>query len=172
MTPNDELPDTIPLSRRQVLAGFGRVGVAAAVSVDLPGGAQAAPKDDAETLVAKFLTTFSVGGNADALVSLFSPDALLWGTTMPDLGTDTNAIREYFARNFAGRPATGAKATAVTTSTIVLSDTAVLVAGRWQTERADRPEPNALRYTFVLNKRGDRWFIAHLHSSTRPAPTA
>ncbi len=172
MKPNREVSETIPLRRRQVLAGLGRAGVATAISAAFPGEAQAAAKDEAEALVAKFMATFSAGGNTDEIVGLFSPDALFWGTAMADLGTDTEAIRRYFMNNFAGRPATGVRATAVTTSTIVLSETAVVIAGRWQTERADRPQPNALRYTFVLNKRGDRWFIANLHSSTRPTTAA
>jgi hypothetical protein len=49
---------------------------------------------------------------------------------MTDLGTDSNAIGQYFASNFAGRPAVGTKAAAVTTSTGALSDTAAVVAGR------------------------------------------
>jgi uncharacterized protein (TIGR02246 family) len=112
------------------------------------------------------------------MVGLFTPDAVMWGTTMTEVGTGSAAVRAYFTPVFGNRaPGLVTSASARTSEVLQLSDTAVLVAGRWAIERTAPPgvavpAPSDLRYTFVVAKRGDQWQISHLHSSTRPAPAA
>jgi uncharacterized protein (TIGR02246 family) len=129
--------------------------------------ALAGPKEEAQTVADKFIAAF-IAGDLDATTALYSPDVLFWGTESPDLGTSAEALRKYFADNYAARATAPLKSTRALadTSTLVLSDDTVLIAGRWQTERPNAVTP--LRFTMVLHKKGDRWRIVHLHSSLRP----
>jgi ketosteroid isomerase-like protein len=65
--------------------------------------AVAGPKEDAQAVFDKFLNSFTAA-NAEEVVSLFTPDALFWGTTMANLATTPDAIRQYFVAAF-GTPA-------------------------------------------------------------------
>ena len=128
----------------------------------------AGPKEDATAVANKFISAF-VAGDLNATLAVYSPDALFWGTVMPEIGTKQEDVRKYFADNYAARatvPLTGASIT--DSHATVLSKDVVLLAGRWQTER-----PNAvslLRFTMIVQKKGKNWQIVHLHSSPRPAP--
>ena len=143
-------------------------------ALSVPGLAVAAPQDDAAAVVQKFLDNFSAGKNPEDVVGLFAPTAVFWGTTMTDVGSTTDAIRQYFTANFTGRPAgSTTKAKAETTQVFPISDSALLFAGRWQVDRMMAGAPDAiteLRYTFVIVKQGNDWKIAHLHSSAEPVP--
>ena len=128
----------------------------------------AGPQEEAQAVAEKFVAAF-VAGDLEATTALFAPDASLWGTISPELATDPDVVRKYFADNYAARakvPLTGAKITSSSIS--VLSDSTVLIAGRWQTERPTAT--SFLRYTFVVNKRDGQWRIVHLNSSLRPMP--
>src|SRR3954466_8916937 len=92
------------------------------------GGAVAAfagPKEDALATANKFLAIFSEGKSADDMVAIFTPDALMFGTTMLDAGTGPKAVRDYFAANFAGR-AGPTKASILSSEALVISDSAVI----------------------------------------------
>mgnify|MGYP001268880049 FL=1 len=139
----------------------------------VPFNAFAGPKEDAQAVFDKFLTSFTAA-NAEEIVSLFTADALFWGTTMPNLVTTPDGIRQYFVAAF-GTPARtpgAVKATSLGTSALVLSDTAVLISGMWQVEWVADGKPNLLplRVSLVVTKRGDRWLIAQFHNSPRPRP--
>jgi uncharacterized protein (TIGR02246 family) len=137
-------------------------GVALAWSIT----AWAGPKEEAQAVADKFIAAF-VAGDLEATASLYSPDAMFWGTVSPELGTSADILRKYFADNYAARANVPLKSASITeSSALVLSDDTVVVAGRWQTER-----PNALsllRFTMVMHKKGGQWRIVHLHSSPRP----
>lgn len=128
--------------------------------------ALAGPKEDAQAVADKFIAAF-VAGDLEATAALYSPDAMFWGTVSPELGTSPDVLRKYFADNYAARASVPLKGATITdSSALVISDDAVVIAGRWQTER-----PNALsllRFTMVLHKKADQWRIVHLHSSPRP----
>lgn len=65
----------------------------------------------------------------DEVVDLFTPDALFWGTTMRDLATTKDGIRQYFSGLSNLKP-NELKASALgPSSALVLSDTSVLVSG-------------------------------------------
>lgn len=122
----------------------------------------------AQAAADRFIESF-VAGDLESTVGLFTPDALFWGTTMGELGTATDRVRAYFSKAFAARAATPVKSARITDSAAtILSDDAVVMAGRWQVER-----PNVLsllRFTMVMKRHGDGWKIAHFHSSPRPQP--
>jgi uncharacterized protein (TIGR02246 family) len=143
-----------------------RVALIAAAIAACSFTALAGPKEDAQAVADKFIAAF-VAGDLEATAALYSPDAMFWGTVSPELGTTPDVLRKYFADNYAARANVPLKSASITeSSALVLSGDAVVVAGRWQTER-----PNALsllRFTMVIHKMGGQWRIVHLHSSPRP----
>jgi hypothetical protein len=58
----------------------------------------------------RFLTTLTAA-DLDAVVGVFWPDALFWGTTKPDLATTPEAVREYFFKGLGSRKPNEQKAT-------------------------------------------------------------
>lgn len=148
------------------MPSLSRYLLAVALVVSTGGVASADPKKEAQAVADKFIAAF-VAGDLEATAALYSPDALFWGTASPELGTSPEVVRKYFADNYAARANVPLKSASITdSSALVLSDDAVVIAGRWQTER-----PNALsllRFTMVVHKKGGQWRIVHLHSSPRP----
>jgi hypothetical protein len=128
-----------------------------ALCLALPCRAVAGPKEDAQSVFDKFLTAFTAA-NLDEVVGLFAPDALFWGTTMRDLATTQDAIRQYFGPMSKRKPNEVKAAALGPSSTLVLSDNAVLVSGMWQGERMvdGRPAVTELRISIAVVKRGDR----------------
>ena len=99
-----------------------------AVCLAFPCSAFAGPKEDAQAVFDKFLTALTAA-NLDEVVGLFAPEALFWGTTMRDLATTPDAIRQYFSPMSSRKP-NEVKASALgPSSALVLSDNAVLVSG-------------------------------------------
>ena len=100
------------------------------------------PKEIALAVFDSFLTAFTAAV-VDAVVGLFWPDALFWGTTKPDLATTAKAVREYFKPVGNLKPNEW-RAASLGTSTLAVSDSVVLISGfvadreccRWQ---ADTP---------------------------------
>lgn len=121
---------------------------------------------NAQAVADRFIASFTAG-DLEATVALFTPDALFFGTTMGEVGTTTDAVRAYFSRAFAARASVLVKSASITASAAtVLSDDAVVMAGRWQVERPGVLSLN--RFTMVMRRDGDDWKIAHFHSSPRP----
>jgi len=145
-----------------------RILFAIAITVS-PTLAYAGPKEDAQAVFDRFLTAFTAA-NVDAVVGVFWPDALFWGTTMPNLATTSEVVREYFNRALGSRKPNELKATPLETSALVVSDSVVLISGLWQVERlADgKPTLTLLRVSIAVTKRGDSWRIVQFHNSTRP----
>ena len=137
-----------------------------------PFSAFAGPKEEAQAVFDNFLTEFTAA-NVDGVVGLFAPDALVWGTTMRDLATTPEAVRQYFSGMSKFKP-NQRKASAIKPySALVLSDNAVLVSGMWQVEQVVDGKPTVgapLRISITVVKRGDRWLIAQFHNSPRPNP--
>ena len=133
--------------------------------------AYAGPKEEAQAVFDRFLTSFTAA-DVDGVVSVFWPDALFWGTTKPDLVTTPEAVRGYFKAALGSRQPNEVKATAVTTSALTVSDSVVLISGLWQAESVvdGKPTIRPLRVSVAVTKRGDAWRIAQFHNSLRPAP--
>ena len=132
----------------------------------LPFGVDAGPKEDAQAVFGKFLTSFSAA-NADGILELFAQDALFWGTGSKTLVTSPEGIRQYFS-GLNKRAAGVVVATSLGTSSIVLSDTEVLISGIWQVRRVAEDKLTPLRVSLVVGKRGDRWEILQFHNSRVP----
>lgn len=123
--------------------------------------ASAGPAEDANAVIDNWSATYSAN-NRDALVDLYTPDAILLGTTSPVISEGAEGVRKYFQE----LPGSGRKNTIVERRTIVVSDTCVVGTGFYNFARAaenDTPRPS--RFTMVVVKRDGRWMIAHHHSS-------
>ena len=127
--------------------------------------ALAGPAEDASAVVDQWAATYSAN-NRDALVNLYAPDALLFGTTDKVATRGAEAIRNYFLPLEKG----GRRNAIQEKNVMVLGDDAVVVAGFYDFSRADQNyEPRPSRYTMLIVKRDGKWMIAHHHSSPRPA---
>lgn len=136
-----------------------------AAFVTLSSSALAGPADDASAVVDRWAATYSAN-DREALAKLYTPDALLLGTTDPVTTRGREAIREYFAPLDKG----GRKNTIIEKNVIALSETAVVVAGFYDFSRKEQNyEPRPSRFTMVVVKRDGIWLIAHHHSSPRAA---
>jgi len=125
----------------------------------------AGPREEASAVVDQWSATYSAN-DRDALVKLYAPDALLLGTTDPVATRGTDEIRKYFEPLEKG----GRHNTIIEKNVIVLSDTAVAIAGFYDFARKEQNyEPRPSRFTFVVVKRDGKWLIAHHHSSPRVA---
>ena len=134
--------------------------------------AAAGPKEDAVAVFDKFLTNYTAS-DFEGVVGLFWPDALFWGTQLPNLATTPEAVREYFKPMSTRKPNERKATWAGTPSVLVVSDSAVLISGMWQTERMVDGKlvvtPPA-RVSVAVTRRGDRWLMSQFHNSPRPKP--
>jgi uncharacterized protein (TIGR02246 family) len=125
----------------------------------------AGPAEDATAVVDQWSATYSAN-DREALAKLYAPDALLLGTTDPVATRGVEAIRKYFEPLDKG----GRRNTIVEKNVIIVSDTAVVVAGFYDFSRKEQNyEPRPSRFTMVVVKRDGKWLIAHHHSSPRAA---
>jgi uncharacterized protein (TIGR02246 family) len=129
--------------------------------------AVAGPKEDALAVVDKWTAAFAAS-DVDAIVALYSPDALFMGTGSKTVVTDTAAIRKYFEDAILTRRPRAAPVRSA--ETMVLSDTAVLVTGLNDSTGVldGKPFSNPGRVTFVIAKRGPEWKVVHFHRSAMP----
>lgn len=136
---------------------------AIALLVLAPAVARAEPAKDANAVIDRWAATYSAN-DRDALVALYTPDAILLGTTSPIVSEGTEAIRKYFEV----LPGSGRKNVIGERHTIVLGEDAVVGTGFYTFSRAaenDTPRPS--RFTMLVVKRDGKWLIAHHHSSPR-----
>jgi hypothetical protein len=137
-----------------------------------PFNAFAGPKEDAQEIFEKFLTNYTAA-DLDGVVGLFWPDALVWGTQLPNLATTPEGVRDYFKPLNERKPNERTAALAGTPSVLVVSDSAVLISGMWQVESmvdGKRVVSAPLRVSVAITKRGDRWLMSQFHNSPRPKP--
>jgi hypothetical protein len=123
----------------------------------LPSKTFAGPAEDGSATIDRWVAAYS-SNDVDALMKVYAPDAILHGTSEPQMNVGTDALRRYF-RNL---PGSGNKVTIQERRMIVLGDAVVMGIG-FYTFRMPA------RFTFVVVKRGDDWMIAHHHSSAIPA---
>jgi len=129
--------------------------------------ALAGPAEEANAVVAKWAATYSAN-DAKAIVKLYTPDAIFLGTVSPVIGDTIKAREAYFAR----LPGSGNKSSIGEHRTMVLSDNAVLVTGFYdfKLKQDGKTIDKHNRFSMIVVRRGDKWLIAHHHSSPRPQP--
>jgi uncharacterized protein (TIGR02246 family) len=106
--------------------------------------------------------------DVDAIVKLYSDDALFMGTGSKDVVMQRKAIRRYFEDALLTRRPRAAPISS--SHVMVLSDSAVLITGLNPSTGVleGKPFSNPERVTFVIAKRGPEWKIVHFHRSTMP----
>jgi uncharacterized protein (TIGR02246 family) len=123
---------------------------------------------DVEAATARWIDAFN-RRDIDAIVALYAPDAVFFGTSSPVLRDDPALVREYFQ----GLTRLGADArNAVGEHRVqVLGDVALNSGYYTLTRQQDgkRTESPA-RFTFVYQRRGGQWLIVAHHSSALPGP--
>ena len=126
------------------------------------------PEKDALQVVQRWATAFNES-NVDAIVSLYAPDALFFGTGSKSLVTSPAQIRSYFEAALQKDKPRGAEL--LDHSVKVVSDQLVIVSGldRVSGTKDGNVYHSDGRVSFVLEKRGESWQIVHFHRSALPA---
>ena len=127
----------------------------------------AAPKEEALVVLDQWVKAFAAS-DVDAIVALYSGDALFMGTGSKTVVTEPAAIRKYFEDAILTRRPRAAPISS--SEVMVLSDSAVLIAGLNDSMGVTdgKPFSNPGRVTFVIAKRGSEWKIVHFHRSAMP----
>src|SRR5512146_1075502 len=133
-----------------------------ALMLMLPAVVVAGPAEEANAVVDSFSAAYN-SNDPEAVVNLYSPDAILLGTVSPVISVGTEAIRRYFSMI----KGSGNKNTIQERHTIVIGDNAVVVTGFYEFTRMQegKPVPGPSRFTMLIVKNGGEWHIAHHHSS-------
>ncbi len=133
----------------------------------LPAVAAAGPAEEANAVVDRFSAAYN-SNDPEAVVKLYTPDAILLGTVSPVISMGTEAIRNYFSMI----KGSGNRNAIQERHTIVLGDNAVVVTGFYEFTRMKdgKPVPAPSRFTMLIVKSGDEWRIAHHHSSPHVQP--
>lgn len=128
----------------------------------------AGPMAEASGVTDRWVAAYNAG-DAEGIVKLYAPDAILLGTRSPIISQGTAAIRTYFSALV--NPATGNKIVFDDQRVIVLGDLhGVLVTGFYTFLRGAAATRDPARFSMLIAKRGDAWLIVHHHSSVRPTP--
>ena len=132
-----------------------------------PAFAVAGPAEEANAVVDRFSAAYT-SNDPEAVVKLYTPDAILLGTVSPVISMGTEAIRKYFSMI----KDSGNKNAIQERHTIVLGDNAVVVTGYYEFTRIrdGKPVPGPSRFTMLITKSGGEWHIAHHHSSPHVQP--
>ena len=127
----------------------------------------AGPAEDANAVVTRWAATYSAN-DAEAILKLYTPDAILLGTVSQIIADTAETRRTYFSR----LPGSGNKSTIGEHRTMALNDDAVLVTGFYDFTimQSGKPVDSAARFSMLVVKRGNEWLIAHHHSSQKPKP--
>jgi len=127
----------------------------------------AGPEEEALQVIEKWAAAFNAS-DVDAIVALYSPDAMFLGTGSRTVVLKTEQIRQYFERALLTDRPRGP--VLESRSVMALSDGAVVVTGLDVTTavRDGKPIRSPGRVTFIVAKRGAEWKIVHFHRSGVP----
>ena len=131
----------------------------------------AGAKEEAVAAYDKFFTLFTTG-NQNQLAALFAPDALFYGTGSTEVVTAPEGVISYFTAALSGTRGE-VMARPFGNTALLLSDSVVLISGKWQSERTldgKMVTAGPSRVTAVMQKRGDKWLIVQFHNSPTPKP--
>lgn len=137
----------------------------AVIAAAIPVAVWAGPAEDASQLLDRWVAAFNAN-DPNAVTALYTPDAILLGTSSPVIAQGTEQIFDYFAR----LPKSGSQVRISERHMLVLDDDAVVGTGFYEYEvvQGGRAFLAPARFTMVMVKHGNDWLIAHEHSSQRP----
>ena len=129
--------------------------------------AVAGPAEDANAAVDRWSAAFNTN-DPETIAKNYCPDAILLGTVSPVISEGTQAIIKYFTPT----KGTGNKNAIDERHTIKINNKAVVVTGFYTFTRMvdGKPTPGPSRFTMLVVKRGNKWCIAHHHSSPHVLP--
>jgi uncharacterized protein (TIGR02246 family) len=128
----------------------------------------AGSKEDVAAATAKWGDTLAQNDPAK-VASLYTTDAVLWGTLSPTVRADRAALHDYFVGAFKVLP--GLKVSFGEQLVRIYGNTAVNT-GYYTFSYTKDGEPRSLpaRFSFVFVKDGENWMIVDHHSSAMPTP--
>jgi uncharacterized protein (TIGR02246 family) len=120
---------------------------------------------DVDAATARWISAFNRKSTAD-IVALYSPDAVLFGTSSPVLRDKPQLVMEYFST----LPSLGDATISVGERRVqVFGSTAISTGFYTRSAMQDgKLVSNPARFTFVYAKRNGRWMIVNHHSSALP----
>ena len=126
------------------------------------------PAKEALAVVERWATAFDQS-DVDAIVALYAPDALFFGTGSKALVTTPAGIRSYFETGLNRDKPRGAQL--LEHSVQVISPDVVVITGKDRVSGTRDGEVYHAegRVSFVLQRRAGAWLIAHFHRSALPA---
>lgn len=138
------------------------------VLLGIAGAVWAGPKEEVAAATAQWATLF-VDDNPDRILTLYAPDAVLWGTLSPTVRQGPAALREYFVAAFKVLP--GHRVSFGEQLIRVYGETAINT-GCYTFSYVKDGETKTIpaRYSFVYVKTDRGWLIVDHHSSAMPAP--
>jgi hypothetical protein len=123
----------------------------------VPVTAMVGPEEDGAAAIDRWVAAYNAN-DLDALMKAYAPDAILQGTSEPQINVGTADLRQYFKR----LPAGGSRVSIQERRMFVINDTTALGVGIY----TFRGGP--ARFSFLAVKRGNEWLIQHHHSSSIP----
>ncbi len=133
-----------------------------------PSLALAGPKEDVVAATQAWIDGMN-SHNAERVVALYDPEAVLWGTRSSTLRDNPAAIRDYF----------NILRTVPPSYKVVLGEQRIRVYGdiaintgtyTFSEDLEGKPITRPARFSFVYRNRDGRWLIVDHHSSAVPAP--
>jgi uncharacterized protein (TIGR02246 family) len=128
----------------------------------------AGPKEDVTAATQAWIDAMN-SHDPERVVTLYDPEAVLWGTQSPALRDNPTTIREYFnvLRTLPPeyRVVLGEQRIRTYGDIVINSGTYTFLSAR-----DGKPTSRPARFSFVYRNRDGRWLIVDHHSSAVPAP--
>ena len=131
--------------------------IVAAIMTSTTIPSSAGPAEDGAAAIDRWAAAYN-SADLDALMKAYAPDAILQGTSEPQINVGTEDLRKYF-RNL---PKGGSSVSFQERRMVVINDTTALGVGFYSFRT------NPARFSFLAVKRGNDWVIQHHHSSSIP----
>ncbi len=128
--------------------------------------AQTNAEAQAAAVFEKFLDAMT-NTDMETVTSLFSEDALFWGTGSQSLVTDPAGVALYFepvGRNPPGQTIARAR----DYESVEIANNLVAISGIWEVVPSGQSEGTPLRVSMVLALRNGAWKIIQFHNSAVP----
>lgn len=125
------------------------------------------PADEVSAVVDRWSTAFNAN-DVDALINLYTPDAILVGSTGLARHEGRDAVRGYFAR----LAHSGDKVVIEDRKIVSLGDNIAYATGFYEFSamREGELKKSKAGFSMIFVKQGNDWLIAHHHSSVRSSP--
>jgi hypothetical protein len=150
----------------QTRLGVGAVVLVLGAALSVP-SASACTRESAAAAAEKWATVFAEN-NPDTIMSLYSKDAVLWGTLSPTVRSDPAAVKAYFVAAFKALPK----------ATVIFGDQLIRVYGEttintgyhtFSYTKDGETKSIPARYSFTYAQEGNDCKIVDHHSSAVPS---